>query len=64
VEGASIGTKLTLDVLKDERFSTHAGAILALASILSSLDELEDVTKSLVGETKFPGLARTTGDSV
>ncbi|KAI5476687.1 hypothetical protein MNV49_007401 [Pseudohyphozyma bogoriensis] len=54
VEGAAIGTRLTFDILKDERFGTHATAILALSAILSGLDEMDAITRRLVGEVKFP----------
>lgn len=46
---------LTLLGDQDEQFATHASAILALANILSALDELEETTKELVGEVSMPG---------
>lgn len=66
VNGAAIGTRLTFDILKDERFGIYATAILALSSILANVDELETVAKTLVGEVRFPGyeglLARRGAD--
>jgi hypothetical protein len=47
--------------MQDESFGAHATAILALASILSNVDSLEEVTKSLVGTTVFPGYAGVRG---
>ncbi|KAM0749035.1 hypothetical protein T439DRAFT_327526 [Meredithblackwellia eburnea MCA 4105] len=55
VEGAGIGTNITFQTLEDERFGIYATAILALASVLATVDEMEDVTKELVGEVHFPG---------
>lgn len=35
----------------------YATAILALAAVLANVDEMEAVTKRLVGEVRFPGFA-------
>ncbi|GAA5952078.1 hypothetical protein JCM10213_005355 [Rhodosporidiobolus nylandii] len=58
-EGARISASvLTFDGLRDERFGIYASALQALASILLDIDELERVTKGLVGEVKSPGYDR------
>ncbi|KAK4702249.1 hypothetical protein P7C70_g3975, partial [Phenoliferia sp. Uapishka_3] len=58
IEGAATGKRLTFETLKDERFAMYATAILALASILANVDEMEVVAKRLVGEVRFPGFDR------
>ncbi|GAA5980157.1 hypothetical protein JCM11641_006931 [Rhodosporidiobolus odoratus] len=63
LEGAQLSSSpLTLLALQDERFGIYASALQALASVLLDLDELEKVTKTLVGEIGFPGYDRLARD--
>ncbi|KAJ7207441.1 hypothetical protein GGX14DRAFT_698162 [Mycena pura] len=56
VDGASIGfEELSLSVLMDEQLPTHSTAVIALASILTVLDEIAAIVRELCGETTFRG---------
>ncbi|KAJ7474206.1 hypothetical protein FB451DRAFT_1248307 [Mycena latifolia] len=58
VDGASIGVQeLSLSLLMDEQLPTHSTAVIALASILTLIDEIGAIVRELCGETTFRGFA-------
>ncbi|SCZ97335.1 BZ3500_MvSof-1268-A1-R1_Chr4-2g07145 [Microbotryum saponariae] len=55
-DGARLGEfELTWTILRDERFGTYASTIVALGSLLLTLDDAETAVKALVGEVYMPG---------
>ncbi|KAF8168489.1 hypothetical protein B0H34DRAFT_816566 [Crassisporium funariophilum] len=56
VDGSSIGLEeLTLDVLMDEQLPAHSTAVVALSSIISRIDEMAEIVRTLCGEATFAG---------
>ncbi|KAJ7093436.1 hypothetical protein B0H15DRAFT_832325 [Mycena belliarum] len=56
VDGASIGVKeLSLNLLMDDQMPSHSTAVIALASMLTLIDEIGAIVRELCGETTFRG---------
>ncbi|EJU01649.1 hypothetical protein DACRYDRAFT_116734 [Dacryopinax primogenitus] len=58
VEGASIGLRsMTLSTLKDEQLVFHSTAIVGLAQLIRTVDEITDIVRELCGTTQvYPGI--------
>ncbi|KAM0786792.1 hypothetical protein ACM66B_002226 [Microbotryomycetes sp. NB124-2] len=56
LDGARLsGSDLTWPTLTDQNFATYASVAIAIINVLSAMDEIVDIVKSLVGEASFPG---------
>ncbi|KAK4052703.1 hypothetical protein OIV83_001990 [Microbotryomycetes sp. JL201] len=56
LDGAKFSSsELTWPILTDKNFATYASVAIAIVNVLSALDEIVDIVKSLVGEASFPG---------
>ncbi|CAA7266341.1 unnamed protein product [Cyclocybe aegerita] len=58
VDGSSMGLEideLTLDVLTDGQLPAHSTAVMAFSSLITRIDEMTEVVRTLCGEATFRG---------
>ncbi|KJA27441.1 hypothetical protein HYPSUDRAFT_131287 [Hypholoma sublateritium FD-334 SS-4] len=58
VDGSSIGLELdqlTLDILFDEQLPVYSTTIVAFSSLVTRIDEMADIVRTLCGEATFRG---------